>query len=317
VRSAQFTRYGDDGVIEIVDAAIPRPGPTEVLLRVAASSVNAVDIAHRAGKLAYVTGRNFPQGLGVDAVGRIESMGSDVSGFARGERVWAVRAGAGGMKQPIGLASEYAVVDARRVSHAPESMDDTTAAALVVSGYTALRALRDSLRLQPGGRVIIRGASGGVGSAAVSIAAAMNGYVVGLASQRNLEVVQALGAHEVFDYSATTPSQVAPADAVFDTVGTRLSAWRRTLRRGGRMATVAFASPAAIATIVSSVVHGSKRVRAFAGEPPAGHLAELAAFVEARGIRPLVHETISLDAIARAHRVFEGRGLAGKVVVTM
>ncbi|MGP3535687.1 NADP-dependent oxidoreductase [Microbacterium sp. RD1] len=317
MKTAQFARYGDEGVIEIVDAPIPRPGPAEVLLRVTASSVNSVDIAHRAGAMGLVTGRTFPQGLGVDAVGRIESVGTDVSGFAPGERVWAIRAGAAGMKKPTGLAAEFAIVDARRMAHAPESLDDTAAAALVVSGYTALRALRDALRLQPGGRVVIRGASGGVGSAAVSIAATMGGRVVGLASERNVEVVRALGAHEVFDYASTSPSEVGPADAVFDTVGTQLPAWQRTLRRGGRMATVALASPAALASVALSAAQGSRRIRAFVGEPPAGQLAALTAFVEAHDIRPLVHETITLDDIARAHRVFEGRGLAGKVVLTV
>jgi NADPH:quinone reductase-like Zn-dependent oxidoreductase len=317
VKSAQFHRFGGPGVIEIVEAPVPEVKAGEVLIRVAASSVNAVDASHRAGKLGFVAGRRFPQGLGIDAVGRVEKLGAGVSGLALGERVWAVRAGAAGLRNPTGLASEFAVVDARRVAHAPESLNDIEAAALAVSGYTALRALRDSLHLQPGARVVIRGASGGVGSAAVSIASAMNGHVVGLASEQNADLVRALGAHEVFDYSSATPSTIGQVDLILDTVGTDLSTWRRILRRNGRMATIAFDSPATLITIGLSAIHGSRRIRTFAGEPPQGQLRALTAFVERHAIRPLVHDTFSLDAMQRAHGVFVGRGIAGKLVITV
>jgi NADPH:quinone reductase-like Zn-dependent oxidoreductase len=317
VRAAQFSRFGDPRVIRIADAAIPTADAGEILIRVAASSVNAVDASHRVGKLSFISGRRFPQGLGIDAVGTVEAVGEGVVGFALGERVWAIRAGARGMRQARGLAAEFAVVDARTVAHAPESLDDIQAAALVVSGYTALRALRDVLRVQPSDRVLVRGAAGGVGSAAVSIAIALGGQVAALASSRTGDLVRSLGAHELFDYSLATPSAVGSSDAIFDTVGTDLSAWRRTMAKGGRMATVAFDSPRALATLGLSAVHGPRRIRAFAGEPPAGQLARLAEFVDAHEIRPVVHGTYPLADIGLAHEAFAGRGIAGKLVITV
>ncbi|GAB3618496.1 NADP-dependent oxidoreductase [Okibacterium endophyticum] len=317
MKSAQFRRFGDPSVIEIADADVPRPDAGEMLIRVAAMSVNSVDAAHRSGKLGFIAGTRLPQGLGIDAVGTVEKVGAQVDGFAIGERVWAIRSGLAGLRSPTGLASEFAVVDARRVAHAPESLDDIEAAAFVVTGYTALRALRDSLRLRPGDRVVIRGASGGVGSAAVQIAAAMKGRVAGIASEQKSDLVLSLGAVEVFDYASATPSSVGSADAVFDTVGTQLAEWRRIVRRDGRMVTVAVQSPAALATIGLTSVHGSRRIRAFAGEPPAGQLAALTEFVEAHQVRPVVHQTFRLDDIQKAHEVFASRGIAGKLVITV
>jgi NADPH:quinone reductase-like Zn-dependent oxidoreductase len=317
MRSAQFHRFGGPSVIEIADVAVPRPGAGEVLIRVAAVSVNSVDAAHRSGRLGAAAGSRFPHGLGIDAVGTVESTGADVTGFAIGERVWAVRSGMAGLRRPTGLASEFAVVDARRAAHAPDSLDDVEAAALVISGYTALRALRDSLRLRPDERVVVRGASGGVGSVAVQIAAAMEGRVAGLASKQHSDLVRALGAVEVFDYASTTPSAVGAADVVFDTVGTQLTAWRRILQRNGRMATVALQSAGALVSIGLSSLHGSRRIRTFAGEPPIGQLAALTEFVEAHDVRPVVHQTFRLNEIQKAHEVFAGRGVAGKLVITV
>ncbi|RWZ52699.1 NADP-dependent oxidoreductase [Labedella phragmitis] len=317
MKAAQFVRFGDPGVIDVVDAAVPTPGEGEVLIRVAASSVNAVDASHRSGELGLITRRRFPQGLGVDAVGRIEGVGAGVTGFVKGERVWAMRAGADGLRRSTGLAAEFAVVHSHRVAPAPESLSDAEAAALIVGGYTALRAFRDVLSLRPGSRTLIRGASGGVGSAAVPIAAALGGQVIGVTSRRNGDLVRSLGAQEVFDYATATPSDVGSADVIFDTVGTQLSAWRSALSRNGRMATVAVGSAGALAAVGLSAIHGSRRIRMFAGEPPTGQLAALSAFVDANHIRPVVHETFRIDDIGRAHDRFDRGGVAGKLVIVM
>ncbi len=145
----------------------------------------------------------------------------------------------------------------------------------------------------------------------------MGGRVVGLASGRSADLVRAPGASEFFDYSSAKASDIGPADAVFDTVGTQLSSWRGILRRGGRMTTVAFPSPTALATIALSQVHGSRRIRAFAGEPPIGHLAALTDFVETHGVRSAIRETFPLEKIQQAHEAFAGRGIDGELVITV
>lgn len=319
MRAAQFTHFGDHGVIRVVEVATPVParGSSEVLVRVATTSVNSVDVAHREGRLRMLAGRRFPQGLGIDLVGTVEALGSRARGFEVGERVWGIRAGASGMKSATGLAASFALVDGRRLAAAPNSLDDAEAAALVTGGYTALRALKDVARVRPGERVLIRGGSGGVGSAAVSIAAALGARVAALASSSSEVFVRGLGATEFFDYASATPAAVGPVDVLLDTVGSDLFAWRRSLAPGGRMVGVAFDSPAGVATIAASTVFGARRIRTFAGEPPPGALAALTRFVEAHHIPAPVHATHSLDDIASAHRAFASGGLRGKLVLTV
>ncbi len=316
MRTAQITRFGDWRAVQVAETTVPAAAAGEVLVRVSASSLNAVDAAHRAGQLAVLTGRRLPQGLGIDVVGTVDGVGADVRGLEVGDRVWGIRAGAFSMKSARGMTAEYAAVDARQVARAPESLDDVQAAALVVGGYTSLRALRDVARVQPGERVLVRGGTGGVGSAAVQIAAALGGRVAVLASARGEELARSLGAHEFFDYATTAPASVGFADVILDTVGTDLLAWRRVLSPGGRMVGVAFDSLAGLATIAASSVFGRGRIRTFAGEPPAGYLNGLTSFVDTHSIRALVHETFPLERVQDAHRAFTAPGLRGKIVVT-
>jgi len=198
----------------------------------------------------------------------------------------------------------------------PESLDEVEAASLVVGGYTALRALRDVARLQPGERVLVRGGAGGVGSGAVQIASAIGARVAVLASASCEKLVGDLGATEFFDYSTATPASVGKVDVLIDTVGTDLLAWRRTLGPGGRMVGVAFDSPAGLTAIGMSRVFGTRRVRTFAGQPPAGALAALTRFVNEKSIHGVVHGTYPLKETAEAHRAFAAGGVRGKIVIT-
>jgi len=316
MHTAQITRFGDWRAVHVAETTVPDAAAGQVLVRVSASSLNAVDAAHREGRLTVLAGRRLPQGLGIDLVGTIEGIGANVTGLQVGDRVWGIRAGAFSMKGARGLTAEYAVVNASQVARAPESLDDVQAAALVVGGYTSLRALRDVARLQPGERVLVRGGTGGVGSAAVPIAAAMGGRVAVLASARNEDLALGLGAHEFFDYATATPASVGSADVILDTVGSDLLAWRRLLSPGGRMVSVAFDSLAGLVAITASSVFGRGRIRTFAGEPPSGYLNSLSSFVDEHRIRALVHETFPLEHVQDAHRAFTAPGLRGKIVVT-
>ncbi|GAA4655700.1 quinone oxidoreductase family protein [Arthrobacter cryoconiti] len=316
MRAAQITRFGDWQAVKVADVPVPVPRASEVLVRVAASSINSVDVSHREGQLKILTGRRIPQGLGIDLVGTVESVGTAVRGFSPGERVWGIRAGASGMKNETGLTADFAVVDARRLSRAPESLGDVEAASLVVGGYTALRALKDVARLQPGERVLIRGGTGGVGSAAIQIAAALGARVAVLASASTDRIVRDLGAIDFFDYSTATPASVGKVDVLMDTVGTGLLSWRRTLAPNGRMVGVAFDSLAGLASIGVSSVFASRRIQTFAGQPPAGSLEALGEFLDANGIRGLVHAIYPIEEIAEAHRVFSAGRVRGKIVIT-
>jgi len=208
------------------------------------------------------------------------------------------------------------VVPAGRVAPAPAGISPAEAAALVVAGATALIALRDIVRLNSRERVLVRGAAGGVGTAAVQLAHAMGGHVTALARDRHAATLADLGADEVLDYRTTSPDQIGPFDVVLDTVGTQLGRYRRRLTCTGRMATVGLSAPA-LAVIAASSVYGTRRIRTFSANPDTALLHDLADQVTSGALRPVVHTMYPLADIAMAHQAFERGGVVGKHVVTV
>lgn len=166
--------FGTADVLRINDVDRPAPGTGEVLVSVEAISGNGHDVIVRAGEVKMVSGRRFPIGAGVDFAGTVAATGAGVEGYQVGDRVW------GGMVYPrqrhsIAGAAEYVMVSVNRVAHAPADLSSVGAASLVVASATALIALRDSVRLADGERVLVRGAAGGVATAAFQLAHAMGG----------------------------------------------------------------------------------------------------------------------------------------------
>lgn len=314
MKAAQITSFGAPDVLRIADVDRPTPGPGEVLVSVEASGVNGHDILVRSGGLKMFSGRRFPIGVGLDFVGTIAATGADVPGHRVGDRVW-------GMVHPrqrhvTGAAADSVLVPAHRIAPAPAGLSPVQAASLVVAGTTALIALRDSVRLARGERVLVRGAAGGVGTAAVQLAHAMGGHVTALARDRQVEAVAALGADDVLDYRTTTSDQIGPFDVILDTVGTELSCYRSRLGRNGRMVTVGL-SGGTLAAIAASTVHGARRIRAFSANPDAALLRDVAGYVTTGALRPVVDSVYPLADIAAAHRAFERGGVVGKQVIAV
>lgn len=313
MRAARYDRYGPPEVLYV--GTVPRPvaGPGEVVVRVHATSVNGGELSGRAGKLKLVTGRKFPQGTGVDIAGEIAEVGSSVRHLAVGDRVW------GAMPHlRFGAAAEYVAVRPRQLSYAPEGIDLVRAAALPGVGTTAITALRDKIGLMSGERLLVRGAAGGVGSVAVQLGHALGAHVTALAGAKTLDLVRELGADEAHDYRTTGPAALGPFDAVLDTVGTELGAYRRLLAPGGRMVGIAFDTDrplSSLGSILLSTVHGARRVRIFTGNPLHQLFADLAAYVENGAIRPVVDTVHPLSDIAQAHRAMEAGGVRGKHVI--
>ncbi|MFJ8959342.1 NADP-dependent oxidoreductase [Lentzea sp. NPDC102401] len=314
MKAAQITSFGAPDVLRVVEIDRPAPGAGEVLVRVEAASVNGHDTIVRAGGLKMVSGRTFPIGVGLDFTGVVVTTGSGVEDYRAGDRVW-------GMVHPrerhtVAGAAEFVVVTADRISPAPAGVSAVEAASLVVAGSTALIALRDSVELAEGERVLIRGAAGGVGTAAVQLAHAMGGHVTALARDRHAGALSALGADVVLDHSTTTPDQIGPFDVIVDTVGSELARYRRRLTKGGRMVTIALSGPALAAIAVSSV-HGSRRIRTFSANPGYAVLDDLADHVTSGALRPVVHSVYPLTDIAVAHEAFERGGVLGKHVISV
>ena len=160
-------------------------------MAVEASSVNGHDAIVRSGGLKMVSGRKFPLGIGLDFAGVVAATGPGAGGYRAGDRVWGTVHPR--QRHATGAAAEYVVVPADRIGPAPAGISAVDAASLVVAGTTALIALRDSIQLASGERVLVRGAAGGVGTAAVQLAHAMGGHVTALARDRHAAALRRPG----------------------------------------------------------------------------------------------------------------------------
>jgi NADPH:quinone reductase-like Zn-dependent oxidoreductase len=208
------------------------------------------------------------------------------------------------------------VVPADRVGPVPAGVSSAEAASLVVAGATALIALRDTVRVASGERVLVRGAAGGIGTAVVQLARAMGSHVTALARDRHARVLGELGADEVLDYGTTGPNQIGPFDVIVDTVGSELNRYRSRLAKSGRMVTIELSAPA-LAAIAASSVHGARRIRTFSAQPGTALLRDVAGYVASGALRPVVAAVYPLADIATAHQAFERGGVVGKHVVAV
>ncbi len=315
MRAALYERYGPPDVLYEGRLPKPVPAPGEVLVRVHASSVNGGELSGRAGKLRLLTDvmqRGFPKPVGIDFAGEIAATGDGVTAYRPGDRVW------GALPRRFGSTAEFVAVPTRQIAPAPKNVDLVQAAALPAVGTTAITALRDKAKLQPGERLLVRGGSGGVGSVAVQLGHAYGAHVTALASAKHGDAVLALGADEVLDYRTASPTTLGRFDVVLDTVGTDLPVYRKLLTASGRMVTIAFDLDHVVASLsylVGSTVFGRRRVRFVSGNPRADMFAELTRLTDSGAIRPVVDTVFPLPKIAEAHRALEAGGVLGKILI--
>lgn len=238
MRAAFRERYGAPAkVVELREIEKPEPADDEVLVRVRAASVNIADWygvtgRPRIGRLSMGARRPKETRLGVDYAGVVEAVGKDVTAFRAGDDVFGGRTGA---------YADYVVAKAdRAIVHKPAGVSFETAAATPVAAITALQALRDKGGLEPGQKVLIHGASGGVGTYAIQIAKALGGEVTAVCSTPNVEIARSLGADRVVDYRVEDVTRGdGRYDLLIDIAGTRsLRQLRRVLKRGSTVVLV-------------------------------------------------------------------------------
>jgi len=229
--------YGGPEALEYLDVEKPRPGPKDVVVKVRAAAVNPLDYHYMRGtpylmRLSAGIGKPSDQRMGVDFAGVVVEAGDEVTRFAVGDAVFGGRSGA--------FAEYLLIPENRAIAAKPDRVSFEDAAAVGIAAVTALQALRDDGRLMAGEKVLINGASGGVGTYAVQIAKALGAEVHGVCSTRNVEMVRALGADHVFDYKNENYTESGNEyDLIIDMVGSQsLTANRRVLKPQGRMVLV-------------------------------------------------------------------------------
>ena len=315
MRAVQYDRYGPPEVLYIAHRPVPPVQADEVLVRVAATTVNGGELFGRDGRLRLFLKRGFPKRVGLEFVGEVVATGHAVTDLTMGSRVW------GTVPEPtLGAAAEYVATPAWRVGPAPSNLSDVDAVSLIAGGTTALTGLREHVRLQPGERVLIRGAAGGVGSVAVQVAKLLGARVTALAGGGAQDFVRELGADEVLDYTVTGPADLGNYDAVIDIVGRQQWQYRRLLAPGGRMVAIGLDVDHMLRSfgyVALSAMHGSRRVRFFRGRPDRRLLTELTEHAEQGSLRPVVDRIYELDRIAEAHRALTAGGVRGKLVVSV
>jgi NADPH:quinone reductase-like Zn-dependent oxidoreductase len=315
MRAVRYDRYGPPEVLHVSEVPVPEAEPGEVLVEVRASSAGGGEPAIRAGKLRRVMRNSFPQGLGNDFVGIVARTGSGIHGLRAGDAVWGLLP-----HGTFGSLADYVVVPESRLAPAPKNLSFVEAAALPVPGTTALTALTEKARLAEGERLLVRGATGGVGSIAVQLGKALGAHVTALAGAGNLDWVKELGADTALDYRTTRLEDLDRFDVILDAVGTDIGAYRKRLTRSGRMVELAFDEDhlvSSFASVAWNMATGPRKMKAFSNNPSAERIAELTRYVESGAIRPVVDTVYPLASIAEAHRRLEAGGMRGRLVIDM
>ncbi|MFE0005779.1 NAD(P)-dependent alcohol dehydrogenase [Streptomyces erythrochromogenes] len=317
-------RYGSPGVLELREVERPPVGDREVLVRVRAASVNARDWHLMRGDpylARLVLGLRRPKVRirGTDFAGRVEAVGKDVTRLRPGDEVFG---------EAEGAFAEYVCAPADAVEPKPANLTFEQAAAVPLAGNTALMGLRDLGRLRPGQRVLVNGASGGVGTFAVQIAKALGAEVTGVCGTRNTELVRSLGADHVVDYSREDFTRTGRLhDLVLDLVGNRsLAACRRALTPGGPLVLSGggVSEGGSLVGPMSLLVRGwalsgfvRQRLLVLTAAPDRENLAALRELVESGRVTPAVDRTYPLREVPEAIRYPEVEHARAKVVITV
>src|SRR6266545_7130611 len=303
MKAAFIERFGGPEVVKYGDLPDPVAQPGEVVIAVHAASVNAADWKVRAGQYAQA---KFPLILGRDFSGVIGSVGEAVTDLKVGDAVFGVcEAG------QEGTYAEKIAVKAAIVAKKPDGLSHVNAAALALTGLTALSAIEETLKLKSGETILIQGGAGGVAGFAIQLAKQIGARVITTASAANHDYLRDLGADEIIDYNARDFTEVvANCDAVFDTVGGDVAQRSfAVLRPGGRAAFIAsgLRAPTPDRADVKSLRPPAERGRR--------HLDRIAELFMAGAIRAPEITLYRLSEAAAAHRVSESRHLRGKLVL--
>ena len=319
MKAAVYRRYGPPDVIRIEDVPRPEPRANELLVRVRATTVSAGDARLRSARvprgfgvmmrLAFgITGPRKPI-LGWDFAGEVAAVGASVSRFAPGDRVFGAR---------VRCHAEYVAVTEDNIAPVPHNLTFEDAAALVFGGITSLVYLREKAKIQARERVLINGASGAVGSAAVQLARHFGATVTGVCSAGNAQLVRSLGAARVIDYATQDFTRTGETyDIILDAVGNcPFARCERALSPGGRLLLVV----ASLGQMLGGLLRpwrAGRQVLTGVGATRAEDLRFLGSLAESGAFKPVIDRTYPFARIADAHARVDTGHKRGNVVITL
>jgi len=323
MRGIAYHCYGPPEVLKLETMAKPVPEDDQVLVKVHAAAINPLDWHYMRGepyvmRLGSGIGAPKDERVGVDFAGTVEAVGSKVSRFKPGDEVYGGRSGA--------LADYVVVRESRAIVHKPANISHERAAAVPIAAVTALQGLRDQGKLQSGQKVLINGASGGVGTFAVQIAKALGAEVTGVCSTRNVELVRSLGADHVVDYTQEDFTQGGVHyDLILDNVGNRsLSELRGAMTPTGRLVIVGGPSENPWLGPLVQVIKASlmapfidQEMGMFMAELNPADLEVLNGLMRDGKLLPVIDRRFSLDQVPAAIEYLESGRARGKVVVSI
>jgi NADPH:quinone reductase-like Zn-dependent oxidoreductase len=322
MKAIVYHEYGSADVLKCEEIEKPVPKDDEVLIKMRAASVNPLDWRFMEGKprfLRLFLGLRKPRlgRPGVDVAGEVEAVGTKVRQFKPGDEVFGACSGA---------FAEYACAAASKVVLKPDNVTFEQAASVNVAGLTALQGLRDKGKIQPGSKVLVNGAAGGVGTFAVQIAKSFGAHVTGVCSTRNVDMVRSIGADEVIDYTQhdfTTSNQ--RYDLILDCVGNHsFSACRRVLNPKGSHIGVGGPHDPSVMDLLAPIVKDlllslfvSQKAVMFIAKSSQDDLTLLGERIASGKLKPVIDRCYSLSEAPDAVRHVEEGHARGKVIITL
>ncbi|MGF1675866.1 MAG: NAD(P)-dependent alcohol dehydrogenase [Rivularia sp. (in: cyanobacteria)] len=310
MKAMVIREYGSADVLRYEEVEAPKIKPSELLVKVHAAAVNPADWKIREGMLKIITGNKFPMILGFDLAGVVLEVGSQVSGFRVGDEIY------GSLGIPGGAYAQFAAVPQNVAAVKPKNISFEEAAALPVAALTALQSLRDKANIQSGQRVLINGASGGVGIFAVQIAKALGTEVTGVCSGKNIDFVKSLGADFLIDYTQQDFTQnQTQYDIILDAVGKQtFDNCQKVLKPNGVYVTT-LPNLQNIVSIGLTSLFGSKKAKFILAQPNTADLLYLNELIETGKLRVVIDCTYPLQELPTAHLYSESERAKGKIAI--
>ena len=311
MKAAYYQRYGPPEVLEVGQVPAPEAGAGEALVRVRACGLNPKHVLVRKGRFrVFALGASWPRIPCYDFAGVVEALGPGLRGLEVGQEVY-------GMIQrwAAGAAAQWVSVPDGELALKPGALSWEEAAAVPLAALTALQALEELLQVGPGQRVLLNGASGGVGTFAVQLTQILGASPVAVCSGRNEALVRRLGAEEVIDYTTTSLEEVGGAyDAVFDIFGNLpYPRARGLLAPGGRYVSTVPRRDMVLREALGRL--GLSRARLVVVQSRRSDLERLTGWIEAGRLEPVVDRALGLEEIQEAQRYIETKRARGKVVL--